>query len=348
MTIEYSNTPASIQWLTAPNSHDETITLLKQTPELFNQYQQLSSPWKEQFLSFMEGNGFLPLTYDPFFKSIFHPDIHKERLESLISSLLNINVSVKAILPNEDSMMIGEGYLIMDLLVELEDGSLCNVEIQRQPYGFPAQRISCYSADLLMRQYARVKGEKGKNFIYQDIKKVYVIVIYQKSAKAFHNCKDQYIHYGKTKFDTNLDLDFLQEYVLIALDVFQKTTYAKEKSVLTAWLSLLSTDSLRDAERLIKDYPWIEEIYREISLYRHKPKEVLNMWSESLRILDENSLKYYVEQLQQQIDDKDEALSQKDNMIAQQATVLSQKDETIAQQTAKIEELEKQLKMIEP
>lgn len=60
--------------------------------------------------------------------------------------------------------MDGGTLLIMVLLGELENGASINKEIQRQAHAFPAERISCYSADLLMRQYARVKGTKGRNF----------------------------------------------------------------------------------------------------------------------------------------------------------------------------------------
>lgn len=47
--------------------------------------------------------------------------------------LLGMHVRV---LPNEDSIINGETYLIMDLLAELEDGSLCNIEIQKQDSNF--------------------------------------------------------------------------------------------------------------------------------------------------------------------------------------------------------------------
>ena len=67
----------------------------------------------------------------------------------------------------------------------LEDGSLVNIEIQKQGYAFPAERISCYSADLLLRQYARLRGT-GKHFTYRDIKKVYVIVLIEESPAVFH------------------------------------------------------------------------------------------------------------------------------------------------------------------
>ncbi len=140
----------------------------------------------------------------------------------------------------------------------------------------------------------------------------------------------------------------LQEYTLVALDVFRKNMYPKEKNTLHAWLSLLGTNCLEDAEHLIADYPWMEEIYEEIAMLRNKPKEVLGMWSEALRILDYNSLKYYVEELQQEIDEKTEALAQKDDVLAQkddaltrQAEALSQKDDKIKKLTAMIEELKK-------
>ena len=64
----------------------------------------------------------------------------------------------------------------MDILVQLEDGSLANVEVQKIPYMFPAERMSCYSSDLVLRQYSRVKGEKGKAFTYKDMRPVYTIM----------------------------------------------------------------------------------------------------------------------------------------------------------------------------
>ena len=60
------------------------------------------------------------------FKKIFHPD----RLSRFISSILRLTVKVLHILPNEDLVFHGETLLIMDLLAEMEDGSLINVEIQ--------------------------------------------------------------------------------------------------------------------------------------------------------------------------------------------------------------------------
>lgn len=306
-------------WEHAPETEEETLRLLEDSSFLYVSYQALNGEWKQRFLDFCEGKKSLPLTYDPFFKRIFHPDIHPDRLSRLVSSILGVTVRVLHLLPNEDSMIDGGTLLIMDLLGELEDGSPINVEIQKQGYAFPAERVSCYSADLVMRQYARVRGTKGKTFTYRDIKKVYVIVLFEKSAKVFHEFSPAYLHHGKTTFDTGLSIELLQEYFLIALDVFRKFPYSKIRNEQRAWLSLLTTESLEEAEELIEEYPWLEEIYEEIAMLRQRPEEVLGMFSEALKILDQNTVKYMIEELQRELDEKSVLLEEKEAAIRKTA-----------------------------
>ena len=326
---------------------DEVIGFLKCSPILYSRYQGLNEEWKRRFLDFCHGKKSLPLTYDPFFKRIFHPDIHPDRLSRLVSSILGIKVRVVRILPSEDSLLDGGTLLIMDLLGELEDGSLINIEIQKQGYAFPAERITCYFSDLVMRQYARVKGEKGKNFTYHDIRKVYVIVIYEKSTGEFHKISDAYIHHGNTVFDTGLDLKLLQEYFLIALDVFQKFPYPKIRSEQTAWLSLLTTENMEDAEKLMEEYPeylWVEEIYEEMAMLCHRPEEVLELFSEALKILDENTVKYMIEELQKELDEKVSVIDEKEAALKEQGTALKERNLVIEEQEAVLKEQEAALK----
>ena len=58
----------------------------------------------------------------------------------------------------------------MDMVVRLDDGSITNIEIQKVPYDFPAARISCYSADLVLRQFRMLQGmnEGQRNDYYDD------------------------------------------------------------------------------------------------------------------------------------------------------------------------------------
>ena len=342
----------AVVWDVAPRTKEEALMKLAQSPGLYKAYQGIKKEiWRARILEFFAGNQSLPLTYDPFFKFIFNPDRHAERLEEFISSILNMRVKIKKILPVEDSLIDGETYLIMDLLVEMEDGSLANIEIQKNGYAFTEERLSCYAADLLMRQYTRVRGERGADFTYRDIKKVYVIVLYEKSTAEFHRHGDAYFHHGKIGYDTGLNLEMLDEYFLIALDVFRKIPYAEDnKGSLHAWLSLLTTENLTDAEQNIRHYPWLAPIYEEIALLRHKPEEIISMWSEALRILDENSLKYYVEELKEELDKEklhvqemstafDAALSEKDAALK----TLKEKDAALSEKDAEIAALKAEL-----
>ena len=50
---------------------------------------------------------------------------------------------------NEGGRIADENTLLVtDILVEFEDGSLADVEIQKLGYAFPGERSACYAADL--------------------------------------------------------------------------------------------------------------------------------------------------------------------------------------------------------
>ena len=298
----------------------EVLWEFQDRPLFLQRYQALDGEWKRRFLEFCLGKRTLPLTYDPFFKKIFHPDMHPGRLSRLLSSLLDRKVAVVRILPTEEMALIQDALMVMEILVELEDGSLANVEVQKVPYLFPAERMSCYSADLLLRQYSRVKGERGKKFKYDDVRKVYTIVFYEKSVGTFHRNDGSYIHMGKTTFDTGLELELLQEYCLIALDVFRKIPYTeRNRDERTGWLSLLATESVEEALRLAEEYPWLVEVYQEIIEYMKKPEEVLDMFSEALRILDRNTVQYMIEEQEEQLKEQKEQIErQKKELKANQ------------------------------
>ncbi|MBU5476938.1 PD-(D/E)XK nuclease family transposase [Eubacterium sp. MSJ-21] len=277
---------------------------------LYADYALLDETWKKRFDDYMTGKKTMPLTYDPFFKCMFHPDRHPDWLSHLLSAILGESVVVEQILPSENTAISVDSLLIMDIVVRLSDGSLANVEIQKIPYMFTAERISCYSSDLLLREYTRLKEEKG--FKYSDMKKVYTIVLYEKTEGDFKDpmLHGAYIHHGKTLFDTNLKMNLLQEYFLIALDVFCQNRYTDSKNSdaletinfdmnnLEGWLSILTAETIADVERVLRRYPWSEAIFREMSAYVNKPEEVILMFSEALKIADRNTVKYMIEELQ--------------------------------------------------
>ena len=311
---------------------------LKTVPGLYNRFLAMDQDWKERFLDYCRGVKTLPLTYDPFFKRIFHPDIHPDRLSRFISCLLGMRVRVLRILPAEETLLEGGALMIMDILVQLEDGSLVNVEIQKIPYAFPGERISCYSSDLVLRQYSRVKGERGKKFTYHDMKKVYTIIILEKTPECFHEFPNQYIHHGKTEFNTGLEMELLQEYCIVALDVFRKNRYPEDRSEQDAWLSLLATENLEEVGPLVHKYPWLGEIYEEMAGLMHNPEEVLNMFSEALRILDKNTVEYMVEEQQKELDEKKAELRRIQKELEENQKELEESQRVIEENQKELEE----------
>ena len=316
-----NDSPIDIHQLFPSRTEQECLAELRKRPRSYFAYQNMSPEWKNRFLGFMEGTKTLPLTYDPFFKKLFNPDIYPERLSSLISSIIGTKVTVQCILSNEDSMLPSTSLLL-----------LANVEIQKIPYAFPGERMSCYSSDLMLRQYTRVKSLKGNAFTYKDLKTVYTIVIYEKSPDAYLTdaLSDIYLHHGRTVFDTGIELKLLQEFYVVALDVFCESKYAKDINELNAWLSLLTAQSVDDLAALVSDYPWMEAICKDMSEYMYDPEEVITMFSEALRMLDENTVHYMIDELQKERDEAVAALSEKDSVISEKDSLISEKNAEIA------------------
>ncbi len=114
---------------------------------------------------------------------------------------------------------------------------------------------------------------------------------------------------------------------VVALDVFRESKYAKDINELNAWLSLLTAQSVDDLAALVSDYPWMEAICKDMSEYMYDPEEVITMFSEALRMLDENTVHYMIDELQKERDDAITALNEKENEMT---LVISEKDAEIA------------------
>ena len=219
-------------------------------------------------------------------------------------------------------------------------------------FHIPSQESVCPATPpiLMLRQYTRVKSSKGSSFTYKDLKTVYTIVIYEKSPDACLTdaLSDIYLHHGRIVFDTGIELKLLQEFYVVALDVFKESKYAKDINELNAWLSLLTAQSVDDLAALVSDYPWMEAICKDMSEYMYDPEEVITMFSEALRMLDENTVHYMIDELQKERDkavaalsEKDAALSEKDSVISEKNAALSKKDAEIAALKAKLSALNK-------
>ena len=308
-------------------------------------YQGMPGKWQERFLNFCTGKGGLPITYDPFFKKIFDPEIHPERLSRLLSLVLGKELKVHRALPNEGTRILDEGSLvIMDIVVEMGDGSIADVEIQKIPYLFPGERAACYSADLLMRQYLRVKGERGKKFSYRDIKKVYTVVLLEKSSEDFRTVPEAWIHKSRQKSDTGIALELLQEYVFIALDMFRKVSDNKRTgSELEAWMQMLSSGNPAVHAQIADKSLIFKGIYEEIEAFRQDIGGVLNMFSDALRILDRNTVQLMIDEMKEELEGTKEELEGTREELEGAKEELEGTKEELEEAKGKVEELAGQI-----
>ena len=329
---------------------------IRENPKLLEKYREWDEEQQEEFLDYCTGVKGVKVLYDAFFKEIMNPENTPERLNELLSLLLGQSVTIKRVLPGDSTRLADEqSLLIMDILVELADTSLANVEVQKIGYSFPGQRSACYSSDLLLRQYKRVKGEKKKAFSYKDIKSVYTIVFFETSIKEFHEYPQNYIHKFKQQSDTGLELELLQKYVFIPLDIFHGIYHNDGKSNgkngggncwnrTEAWLTFLSTDEPEIIIELIRQYPEFKEMYEEIYVMCQNVEKVMEMFSKELIQLDRNTVQYMIDEMQDTIDVQKEKIdTQKEELEAKQETIDSQKA-TIDTQKEELEAARRRLR----
>ena len=291
---------------------------------------------QEEFLDFCSGARGVKLLYDSFFKEILNPEYAAERLEEFLSLLLGQQVRIVQILPNDSVRIADEStLLITDIVVELEDGSIANIEVQKIGYMFPGQRCACYSADLLLRQYKRIRDKKEGQFSYKNIRDVYMIVLYEKSPAEFKQYPTIYLHRAEQKTDTGLELKLLQKYIFIPLDIFKKTQHNKPiRSKLDAWFMFLCMDEPEEIVRLIEAYPEFRALYKEIYELCQNTEKVMGMFSKELLELDKNTVQYMIDDMQDTINEQKNLLKQKDDILQQQTDEIA----VLKQQLAKLQE----------
>ena len=322
---------------------EEALSGVTSSEALHQQFCELDAENQMKYIGFLTGERGIPIQFDAVFKQIFDPEIHPERLENLVSTVYGEKIKIKRVLPNTGIQLIDHGtFVIMDVIAELVDGSFINVEMQKIGYCFPAQRTSCYLSDMIMRQYNRVRAEKGKHFNYSDIQKTYMFIIIAKSDPIFWSVPDRYIHRKMETYDSGIMLPETEKVVYVTLDTFLTNTHNISNKA-EAWLTFLSKDDAESVVELVNKYPEFLELYREIREFRKRPEEVLGMWSEALYILDKNTERFMVDELKEQVAMKDRELAAKDEELASKDETISRQVLDLAEKDARIAELEANL-----
>ena len=321
-------------------AREEVMDIIRDSPKMSDEFSKWKAEQQEQFLDICTGNRGVKMLYDVFFKEILSPESTPERLSDLLSCLIGRKVTVKAQLPN-DTTRIGDemSLVITDIVVELEDGTIANVEVQKVGYLFLGERSSCYSADMLLRQYKRVRAIKNDQFSYNDMKPVYTIVFMEKSPEIFHKSPTQYIHKFWNKSDTGLELNLLQNYVFIPIDIFLARLHNKGiKSKLDAWLTFLGSDDVGYIDKLINKYPEFRPMYQQLYDMCCNVEGVMQMFSKELEIMDHNTVRLMIDEYQERLEKMRNNEDEMSIRLKHQAELLEDQNAKIEDQNAKIED----------
>lgn len=272
--------------------------------------------------------------YACFFKEVFNPEYAPERLEDLLEHILRQKVKILQVLPNDSVRIADEtSLLITDIIVELANHSIANVEVQKIGYKFPGQRSACYSADLLLRQYKRVRGREGEKFSYKDIESVYTIVFFEKSESIFHEFPEDYLHFFSQQSDTGLEMNLLQKYYFIPLDIFGKNIHNRGISTkLDAWLVFLTSDEPERIAELIDAYPEFRKMYEDIYELCRNVEDIMGLFSKELRELDRNTVQYMIDEMQDEIDASKKTIEEQGQQLVEKEQQITEQNRRLKQQ----------------
>ena len=104
-----------------------------------------------------------------------------------------------------------------------------------------------------------------------------------KSASIFDAFSEKYVHTFRQGSDTGLEIDLLQNYIFIPLDIFRENVHNKGiKNKLDAWLAFLSMDEPDRIIELITTYPEFKAMYEHVYSMCRNVEDAMGIFSEEV------------------------------------------------------------------
>ncbi len=90
------------------------------------------------------------------------------------------------------------------------------------------------------------------------------------------------------------------------------------KTKLEAWLTFIGSDRPDDILEVVRCYLEFRELYQEVFEFRYQKRELIEMYSKALSILDANTVEYMVEQQKKEIRKLTKALESKTKALEEE------------------------------
>lgn len=157
------------------------------------------------------------------------------------------------------------------------------------------------------------------SLVITDIAPVYTIVFLEKSPSIFKEYKDVFIHKFSTVSDTGLKINMLQNFIFIPVDIFLENLHNNGmRNKLDAWLTFLGCDEPEYISKLLETHPDFKPMYSDLYGICQNTERMMTMFfSEELKILDDNTVKYMMDQHEEEVKEQKAQIIEKDAEIAE-------------------------------
>ena len=143
-------------------------------------------------------------------------------------------------------------------------------------------------------------------------------------------------------------MDLLQDYIFINLDIFRLKMHNKKvTTLLEAWMTFFSTDDPEEIIKLITDFPQFKPMYETLYQMCRNVENVMGFFSEELREMDRNTVRYMIDELQKEVDLQKAAIAENATIIAEMNASIAEKDSTIAEKDSAIAALQARIRELE-
>ena len=198
---------------------------------------------------------------DVVFHALFRQE-NKRLTEALITDILGEKVKIKTA-DKDRHLNIKEPeqkYGIMDLRIELENGTNCNIEIQIKEYEYEIERFLYYWANTYSRQLNR--GER-----YKTLHKTISIIILDHEIKKLE---------GEESIDTKWQirdnktgkkvLTEQLEIVIIEIPKAIRIYKRDEKNRICQWMKFINNPNEEEVKKIMRENKEIKEAVKELEI----------------------------------------------------------------------------------
>jgi len=163
--------------------------------------------------------------------------------------------------------------------------------------------------------------------------------------EMFKKLPNKYLHRFRQQSDTGLEMELVQKYCFLSLDIFKENMDNKPiENELEAWLSFLSYDDPERILELITAYPRFKAMYQDIYDVCRNMEEVMSVYSKELEEMDRNTVQYMLETRQEELEktkkqverlEEERKLAEEENKRLEEEREQEKKERMLAEERAR-------------